>query len=124
MKKLTPILGLLARRCLLVPVLARADVKPGDKITGANVEQIKDLISPGIEWCVEHGMPITIVETKQIEMPKAYQEATEKYSGQVKLSADGRSVENYVAGPAVPEDRSQRSAGGASRSCGTTTTSR
>src|SRR5206468_1017188 len=32
------------------------------------------------------------------EWPRAYKEATEKYSSQVKLSADGRSMENYVAG--------------------------
>ena len=34
---------------------ARADVAPGDRITEANVEQVKELISPGLEWCVRHG---------------------------------------------------------------------
>jgi hypothetical protein len=45
---------------------------------------------------------MTIVETKSVEWPKAYKEATEKYSGQVKLSADGPTVENYVAGQPFP----------------------
>lgn len=79
-------------------VSAHADVKPGDVVTAANVDQVKDMISPGLEWCVRHGMPLRIVETRKIEWPKAYKEATEKYAGQVKLSADGLKVENYVAG--------------------------
>ncbi|HEY8516826.1 MAG TPA: DUF1329 domain-containing protein [Candidatus Binatia bacterium] len=87
---------------LLAPFAARADVKPGDKIGPQNVAQIKDLVSPGIVWCVEHGMPMTIVETKPITLPRAYREATEKYSGQVKLSADGRRLEGWVAGLPFP----------------------
>lgn len=77
---------------------ARADVKPGDVITAANVDQAKDLISPGLEWCVRHGWPLRIVETKKIDWPKAYREATEKYSAQVALAPDGLTLQNYVAG--------------------------
>jgi len=81
---------------------ARADVAPGDRITDQNIEKLKDLISPGMEWCIKHGWPLTITETKRVEWPKAYKEATEKYSGQVKLSADGLTVQNYVAGQPFP----------------------
>jgi hypothetical protein len=81
---------------------ARADVSPGDKITDKNMDKLKDLISPGMEWCVKHGWPITIAEPKRIEWPKAYKEATEKYSGQVKLTPDGLDVKNYVAGLPFP----------------------
>src|SRR5262249_15987433 len=81
---------------------ARADVSPGDKITDENIDKVKDLISPGLEWCIKHGLPITVGETKHVEWPKAYKEATEKYSGQVKLSADGLTVQNYVAGQPFP----------------------
>jgi hypothetical protein len=77
-------------------------VAPGDKFTEANADKIKDMISPGVEWCVRRGLPITISETKKVEWPKAYKEATEKYSGQVKLSADGLTVQNYVAGQPFP----------------------
>src|SRR5438876_8211760 len=86
-----------------VPLAAGArDVGPGDKITDANIDKVKDLISPGLEWCIKHGFPITIGETKKVEWPKAYKEATEKYAGQVKLSPDGRSMSNYVAGQPFP----------------------
>jgi hypothetical protein len=55
-----------------------------------------------MEWCIKHGFPITIAETKRVEWPKAYKEATEKYASQVKLSPDGLRVQNYVAGLPFP----------------------
>ncbi len=81
---------------------ARADVTPGDKITDQNMDKVKDLVSPGMEWCIKHGWPIAISETKRIDWPQAYKEATEKYAGQVKLAADGLSLQNYVAGLPFP----------------------
>src|SRR5215467_1023486 len=81
---------------------AVADVVPGDKITDQNIDKVKDLISPGLEWCIKHGFPITITETKRTEWPRPYKEATEKYASQVKLSPDGRSMSNYVAGQPFP----------------------
>ena len=86
----------------IVAAPSSADVAPGDRITGENVAKAKDLISPGLEWCIEHGFPITVTETKRIEWPRAYREATEKYSGQVKLSPDGLHVLNYIAGQPFP----------------------
>jgi hypothetical protein len=55
-----------------------------------------------MQWCVKRGFPITVTETKHVEWPKAYKEATEKYAPQVKLSADGLAVQNYVAGQPFP----------------------
>ncbi len=83
--------------------IARADVSPGDKITDANMDKVKDLVSPGMEWCIKHGWPITITETKRIEWPKAFKEATEKYASQAKLTPDGLDVKNYVAGMPFPQ---------------------
>jgi hypothetical protein len=83
--------------------IARADVSPGDKITDANMDKLKDLVSPGMEWCIKRGWPITISETKRIEWPKAYKEATEKYASQAKLTPDGLDVKNYVAGMPFPQ---------------------
>ena len=57
--------GMLALAWALVGGLARADVVPGDKITDQNLDKAKDLLSPGMEWCVKHGWPITIVESKR-----------------------------------------------------------
>jgi hypothetical protein len=83
----------------LLPLrMARADVKAGDVITAANLDQAKELISPGLEWCVRHGWPLRITETRKITWPKAYAEATEKYGSQVKLAPDGLTLQNYVAG--------------------------
>jgi hypothetical protein len=81
---------------------AWGDVVPGDKITDANIEKVKDLVSPGLEWCIKHGFPITIGETKRIEWPQAYKEATEKYAGQVTLVPDGLRMDHYVAGQPFP----------------------
>lgn len=81
---------------------ARADVQPGDVITSANVEKAKDLLSPGMEWCVRYGWKMRVVAPRPVGWPQAYKEATEKYAGQVKLSADGLSLENYVAGLPFP----------------------
>jgi hypothetical protein len=81
---------------------AWADLAPGDKINAGNVDKAKDYISPGLEWCIKRGFPITISETKRVEWPTAYKEATEKYAPQVKLSADGLTVQNYVAGQPFP----------------------
>src|SRR5713226_6444644 len=82
--------------------VARADVKAGDVITAANIDQAKDLISPGLEWCVKHGWPLKIVDPKKIEWPKAYKEATEKYSSQTELAPDGLTMSNFVAGQPFP----------------------
>jgi len=91
---------LLALAALARPL--RADVAPGDVITDQNVDRVKDLISPGLEWCIRHGWPITITETRRVEWLKAYREATEKYASQVKLGADGLALQNYVAGQPFP----------------------
>ena len=85
----------------LVPS-ARADVAPGDRITAENVERAHELVSPGLEWCIRHGWPITVREPRRVAWPQAYRDATEKYAGQVKLSADGLTIQNYVAGQPFP----------------------
>ena len=47
---------------LSLPTGVVADVKPGDKITKANADAVKDLVSPGVLWCVKKGLPLNIVE--------------------------------------------------------------
>src|SRR5438046_9591605 len=46
---------------------------------------------------------MTIVAPRRIEWPRAYTEATEKYSAQVKLAPDGLSVQNFIAGQPFPD---------------------
>ena len=79
---------------------------PGDVIDKSNVAKAKDLISPAIEWCVNQGMSMKIIEPKPIGWPKAYREATEKYANQVKLAENGLALQGLRRGRAVPEDRS------------------
>ena len=80
-----------------------ADVVPGDVITKANADKVKDLVSPGMFWAVQHGFPMKIVETKPIGWKRAYKEATEKYAAQVKLGEGGNGLLNYVAGQPFPK---------------------
>lgn len=80
----------------------RADVQPGDVINKTNLDKAKDLISPGVEWCVRHGMQMKIVPYKKVEWNKPFREATEKYGGQTKLAPDGRSLVGHVAGLPFP----------------------
>jgi len=92
-----------AALALLTAVPVGAQVAPGDVISKANADKVKDLVSPGMFWCVQHGWPMKIVETKPITWKRAYKEATEKYASQVKLGDDGNGLSNYVAGQPFPK---------------------
>ena len=76
---------------------AFAEVQPGETVTKDNMSQARELMGPGVTWCVEHGMTMKIVPTKKVEWPVAYREATEKYAGQTELSPDGNQLLNYTA---------------------------
>jgi Protein of unknown function (DUF1329) len=86
----------------LFAVPARAGVKTGDVLTAQNVEQAGDMLSPGVKWCVRHGMAIKVVAPQDIQLPKPYLEATEKFASQVRLSPHGLKLENYIAGLPFP----------------------
>jgi Protein of unknown function (DUF1329) len=81
---------------------AHATVKPGDVITAAKAPQVKNLVSPGVYYKVAHGMTMDIVPTKRVDWPPPYKDATEKYSSQVRLTKDHRTVVGYVAGQPFP----------------------
>jgi hypothetical protein len=93
--------GMLVLLCLIV-ASANATVKPGDTITPENAAQVKDLVSPGVFYAVAHGMHMDIVASERIEWPPPYREATEKYSSQVRLANDHRSLIGYIAGQPFP----------------------
>jgi hypothetical protein len=63
---------------------------------------VTDLVSPGVFYKVQHGMTMKIVPTARVDWPPPYKDATEKYSSQVELSKDHRSVVGYVAGQPFP----------------------
>ncbi len=81
---------------------ANAQVKPGEMITYSNSYRVKNLVSPGVYYKVVNGMTMKIVPSERIDWPPPYRDATEKYADQVRLSPDGRTVVNYVAGQPFP----------------------
>ena len=83
-------------------ITAHAQVKPGDFITPDNSYKVKDLVSPGVLYKVEHGMSMKIVPTERVDWPPPYKDATEKYSSQVRLTQDHKSLVGYVAGQPFP----------------------
>src|SRR5713226_8523680 len=82
--------------------VSSAQVKPGDEITPDNAQKVKDLLSPATYWAVTKGMHMKIAAPQRIDWPPPYREATEKYSAQVRLSPDHRSLLGYVAGQPFP----------------------
>ena len=102
-------LGKIARNAMLVvatlvvaAATAYAQVRPGDVITPENADKVKSLVSPGVYYAVAHGMHMNIVPTERVDWPPPYKDATEKYSSQVRLSMDHRSMVGYVAGQPFP----------------------
>jgi hypothetical protein len=81
---------------------ASGEVKPGDFVNAKNAARVKEVLPPGVYWRVLHGMTIKIVPTERIDWPPPYREATEKYSAQVRLTPDHRSLVGYVAGQPFP----------------------
>jgi hypothetical protein len=79
-----------------------AQVKPGDMIGADNAAKVKDIVSPGVYYKVAHGMQLKITPTQRVDWPPPYKDATEKYSAQVRLSQDHRSIVGYVAGQPFP----------------------
>ncbi len=77
-------------------------VEPGTVITDKNMDQYPDVLTPGLEWAIRYGLRMKVIEPRRIELFREYREATEKYSGQAKLSPDGRRVLNYTAGQPFP----------------------
>ncbi|HUY26413.1 MAG TPA: DUF1329 domain-containing protein, partial [Candidatus Binataceae bacterium] len=84
------------------PAPSAAAVKPGEMVTADTASKVMALVSPGIYLRVQGGMQLKIVPTQRVDWPPPYKDATEKYSAQVRLSQDHRSVVGYVAGQPFP----------------------
>jgi len=84
------------------PLPGLCQVQPGEVITSASADKVKELVPEGVLWCVRRGMNMTIVPYKKIPLPAHYQEATEKYAAQVKFKED-QTLEGYVAGRPFPQ---------------------
>src|SRR5712672_979532 len=100
--KQSAVLGALVMSVALFSATSWAGVKPGDVITPQNAAQVKDLVSPGVYYMVQHGMRMNVTPTQRVDWPPPYKDATEKYSAQVRLSQDKKSVVGFVAGQPFP----------------------
>ena len=75
-----------------------ADVEPGDVISKKNLEKAAEFLHPGLVWCLERGLVMEIIDPLPATYPPVYQRATDRYQAQVRISEDGLTLENYVAG--------------------------
>jgi len=82
--------------------LAELGLAEGDVINATNYQQHKKILSPGLEWTIDYGLRIKMIEPRSVSLPRRYLEASEKYAAQVRLGKYGHSLENYVAGQPFP----------------------
>ena len=75
---------------------------PGQVLSAADTKVYGRWLPPSANWALGRGLPIEVVESRLIPLEPARLAATEKYSAQVQLSADGLALENYVAGLPFP----------------------
>ena len=87
---------------VLVAASAFAQVKPGELVTSETATRVKDLLPPGVYYKVQKGMSMKVIPAERCDWPPPYKDATEKYSAQVRLTDDHRSVIGYVAGQPFP----------------------
>jgi hypothetical protein len=84
--------------------LARAndvELKPGDTVGPHNWQKVQGMVGENLLNRIKQGYSFKIREPKSFKPVKEYLEATEKYSGQVRLSRTGELL-NYVAGLPFP----------------------
>lgn len=78
-------------------------VAAGMVVTAENGASHASLLSPGVQWAVRNGLQMRVVDPRAVRLPKAYRDATTRYSPTVSLAPDKRSLEHYVAGLPFPD---------------------
>ncbi len=98
------ICGLAAAVGLLTGIGATLAEEPpvGTIVDQTNWEKYKEFLNPTQQYMLRHGVVMPISAYKKFSWQPLYQAATEKFSAQVTLSADGRDMQNYVAGAPFP----------------------
>ncbi len=79
----------------------RAELKPGIVIDRYNADSFTPALTPALLWAVRHGLKLKVQPSRHVEWPEEYQQATEKYGGQVSLDSDDL-PQNHVAGLPFP----------------------
>ena len=91
--------------CLLAatPIMAAdADLKPGDTIGPNNWQRIQGMVGENFLNRIKGGHTIQIKPSKVYRPLKEYADATEKFSGKVRLGANGE-LQGFVAGQPFPK---------------------
>ncbi|MBI4527337.1 MAG: DUF1329 domain-containing protein [Deltaproteobacteria bacterium] len=81
---------------------AEAEPKPGETIGPSNWQRIQGMVGENFLNRVKAGHTVKIKEPKNYRPIKEYVEATEKYSGKVRLGPNGELID-YVAGQPFPK---------------------
>jgi hypothetical protein len=104
MQRIRTLLAILSAllACASTTVPRALALAPGDVIDATKASSVADKVSPGILWCIQNGMNLTVGAYKQIVPPKGYVAATEQYAKQAHLSENGVRLEGYVAGLPFP----------------------
>jgi hypothetical protein len=76
-------------------------LRSGAVIDRSNANKFAQSLDPAMLYAITRGLTIKVAPTQRIEWPPRYQQATEKYSGQVSLD-ENDSLKNYVAGLPFP----------------------
>jgi hypothetical protein len=74
----------------------------GTVVARANLDDWRHLLGPSMQWSVERGATLEVVDPKPMPLEPARAEATRRYHAQVTLAADRRSMRDYVAGIPFP----------------------
>jgi hypothetical protein len=74
---------------------------PGIVISATNASTFAQFLPPAADLGIKYGLTMRVVPTKRIDWSEGFTAATEKYSGQVGLDADGY-ITNYIAGMPFP----------------------
>jgi uncharacterized protein DUF1329 len=80
---------------------AEVDLKPGDTIGPHNWQRVEGMVGENLLNRIKQGYTFKIKEPTRIEPLREYHEATEKYSGKVRLGPNGELL-NYAAGRPFP----------------------
>ena len=80
---------------------APEELAPGTEISSANADSFAKFLPEAAKAAVAHGLTMKIVPSQRIQWSQGFENATEKYSPQVKLDEQDH-LENYVAGMPFP----------------------
>ncbi len=81
---------------------ALEDPPVGTVVERANMTDYEHLLGPALQYALERGLRMRVVNNRPIPLEPARELATEKYSSQVRLADDKIRLLNYVAGIPFP----------------------